>query len=214
MALASASERKALHVLGLIASLNRPRLLGVSVLIAAVAGIAANALLLQSMPHPEPLILTRETAETDSPTGDPLVLAIQAALRGAGYYAGRLDGVAGPDLAAAIRTFEERTGLSSTGASDAEFLGVIRSAPGHNEERAATHDQEGPPSQQADSTVAVVQGALARAAYGPLRADGVVGPQTRDAIIRFQRDHGLAASGEITDTLLVELRAAGALEDE
>ena len=61
--------------------------------------------------------------------------------------------------------------------------------------------------------VAAVQRALARAAYGPIRTDGVFGPQTREAIARFQADHGLSATGEISDALLLELRAAGALEE-
>ena len=65
-----------------------------------------------------------------------------------------------------------------------------------------------------DERVAVVQDALARSAYGPLTADGVFGPQTRDAILRFQRDHGLPLTGAISDALVVELRAAGAIDTE
>ena len=65
-----------------------------------------------------------------------------------------------------------------------------------------------------DERVAMVQDALARSAYGPLTADGVFGPQTRDAIIRFQRDHGLPLTGAISDALVVELRAAGAIDSE
>ena len=59
-----------------------------------------------------------------------------------------------------------------------------------------------------------MQHALAISAYGPLRMDGFLGPQTHDAIRRFQQDHGLQPTGEITDALIVELRAAGALTDE
>jgi hypothetical protein len=63
-----------------------------------------------------------------------------------------------------------------------------------------------------DPRVAAVQNALAKAAYGQLKADGYFGPQTRDAILRFQQDHGLPATGEISDALMVELRAVGALD--
>jgi peptidoglycan hydrolase-like protein with peptidoglycan-binding domain len=56
-----------------------------------------------------------------------------------------------------------------------------------------------------------VQEALAKAAYGPLLADGLLGQQTRVAIERFQRDRDLPVTGEINDALILELRAAGAL---
>jgi peptidoglycan hydrolase-like protein with peptidoglycan-binding domain len=64
-----------------------------------------------------------------------------------------------------------------------------------------------------DPLVASVQSALALSAYGPLNADGVVGPDTREAIMRFQRDHNLPVTGEISDGLVIELRAAGAMHD-
>ena len=58
-----------------------------------------------------------------------------------------------------------------------------------------------------------MQNALALSAYGPLIADGVIGPETRAAIMRFQRDHNLPVTGEISDGLVVELRAIGAMQD-
>ena len=71
-----------------------------------------------------------------------------------------------------------------------------------------------PPAAAPDKQVAAVQDALAKAAYGPVRADGVFGRQTRDAIVRFQQDHGLPVTGDISDALVVELRAVGALDGE
>lgn len=58
-----------------------------------------------------------------------------------------------------------------------------------------------------------VQNALALSAYGPINADGVVGPETRTAIMRFERDHNLPVTGEISESLVLELRAAGAMTD-
>jgi peptidoglycan hydrolase-like protein with peptidoglycan-binding domain len=159
-------------------------------------------------------MLTREPAEEDTQYGDELVLAIQRALRDAGYYAGNLDGIAGPDTIAAIRTFEARNGLPAAGASEAELLHAVRSAADAGESPATTFDQGEPEAAEPDPMVAAVQGALARSAYGPLRADGIFGPQTREAIMLFQRDHDLPVTGEITDALVVELRASGALENE
>lgn len=88
---------------------------------------------------------------------------------------------------------------------------------------AATHPDAGSPDDPdaqhaaappaSDPLVAAVQSALADAAYGPITADGVIGPATRAAIMRFQRDHNLPVTGEISESLMVELRATGALHD-
>jgi len=55
------------------------------------------------------------------------------------------------------------------------------------------------------SLAARVQLELAREGYDPGPADGVIGPQTRDAIIDFQRDNGLPVTGRIDTPLLREL---------
>ena len=52
------------------------------------------------------------------------------------------------------------------------------------------------------SLAASVQARLAREGYDPGPIDGVIGPQTRDAIAAFQSDHGLPVTGRI-DTSLV-----------
>jgi hypothetical protein len=53
-----------------------------------------------------------------------------------------------------------------------------------------------------DSLDVAVQRALARRGYyrGPI--DGDIGPGSRSAIARFQRDHGFAVTGTINSTLL------------
>jgi hypothetical protein len=56
--------------------------------------------------------------------------------------------------------------------------------------------------QSTDSTVAAVQEQLARQGYYRGELDGIFGPETRRAIIRYQSDHGLGATGSLnTDTL-------------
>lgn len=55
--------------------------------------------------------------------------------------------------------------------------------------------------------VADVQRSLARQGYDVGPPDGVFGDRTRDAIRRFQADHGLAETGEIDATLLERLLA-------
>jgi len=56
--------------------------------------------------------------------------------------------------------------------------------------------------QYADSTVASAQGQLARQGYYRGAIDGVFGPETRRAIMRYQGDHGLRVTGSLnTDTV-------------
>ena len=50
-------------------------------------------------------------------------------------------------------------------------------------------------------TVTRVQGGLAQLGYKPGPVDGVVGPQTSEAIREYQRDHGLLIDGQATAQL-------------
>jgi Putative peptidoglycan binding domain len=56
--------------------------------------------------------------------------------------------------------------------------------------------------QSTDSTIAAAQEQLARQGYYRGEIDGVFGPETRRAIVRYQSDHGLGVTGSLnTDTL-------------
>jgi hypothetical protein len=56
--------------------------------------------------------------------------------------------------------------------------------------------------QNADSTVAAAQEQLARQGYYRGEIDGIFGPETRRAIMRYQTDHGLRVTGRLNlDTL-------------
>jgi peptidoglycan hydrolase-like protein with peptidoglycan-binding domain len=198
-----------------------PVVLALTFAITATA-IATNALFLQSRPHPSPLVITRDVpaiAERPQPEAhevrqsDDLVLAVQTALRRVGYYSGSLDGLTGPQTEAAILAFEEANGLPQTGTASLELLAEIKGAKADDTESLTELAAEQTPAAEPDRRVAAVQHALSIAAYGPLRTDGVFGPETREAIIRFQRDHSLPSTGEISDALIVELRASGALQD-
>ena len=52
--------------------------------------------------------------------------------------------------------------------------------------------------QGADESVAAAQDRLAKAGYYHGQIDGVFGPETRRAILRYQGDHGLGATGYLT----------------
>ena len=213
-----------------ITQLRHPRTLAGAGFIAVCAVIAINALFLQTGPHPTPFFSTRITTHSEPRKPDDLVRAVQDALKQVGYYSGPLDGIMGPRTHAAITVFEVKTGREETGEASWELLTAIKNtdrfdlAPARLPEEfsapepAVASEQPLPPSVQqvapaSDSLLATIQKALAQAAYGPVEADGFMGPQTHDAIMRFQRDHNLPVTGEVSDALVIELRAAGALND-
>ncbi len=53
--------------------------------------------------------------------------------------------------------------------------------------------------------VAPIQRALSEFGYGPLETNGTLGPNTRAAIERFERDHKMQVTGQISDRLIREL---------
>jgi peptidoglycan hydrolase-like protein with peptidoglycan-binding domain len=212
-----------------IAQLRHPRTLAGAGFVAVCTIIAMNALFLQPRPHPTPFFSTRVATHAEPPKTDDLVRAVQDALKQVGYYSGPLDGIMGPRTRAAIIVFQGKTGRAETGETSWDLLSAIKNADQFDlaparprDAQQAVHPITDPqldraaarqPAQVPDPLGATIQGALARAAYGPVEADGFMGPQTRDAIRRFQRDHNLAVTGEVSDALVIELRAAGALDD-
>lgn len=201
-----------------LAPLRRPTTVVGACFLAVAAGIFANAVFLQGGQHPAPLFSTRAEPNVEPRAEvqrDPLVEAVQGALRDRGLYAGPVDGVSGPQTAAAIRAFEAASGRLQTGKATAPILAAIEaSAASEAVPDQAMLSEPASVGSVADERVAAVQGALSRAAYGQITPDGVIGPQTRDAIRRFQADHGLPLTGTISDALMVELRAAGALDGD
>ncbi len=55
------------------------------------------------------------------------------------------------------------------------------------------------------NTAMAVQEELSRAGYDPGAIDGVIGPQTRNAIAAYQEDHGLPVTGRMDRPLLREM---------
>lgn len=137
-----------------------------------------------------------------------LVADTQRELTQLGFYDGALDGLHGPRTAQAIRDFEQSQGLKITGEPSLMLLDVMRRA------RAKPENTGSVPAKSADvaaaetrpsTRVLAVQRVLARLGYGPLQLSGLPDAATRDAVQQFERDRGLARSGEISDRLIKEL---------
>jgi hypothetical protein len=64
-----------------------------------------------------------------------------------------------------------------------------------------------------NALVGLVQRHLTDLGYDPGPIDGLIGPRTREAIRRFQREQGNPAAGFVTFALLARIRAAAAARE-
>jgi peptidoglycan hydrolase-like protein with peptidoglycan-binding domain len=192
----------------------------VGLLMAASAtfAICANALFMQSGPHPAPIFATRpllkqsapmpatRPAQLVAPAVEPvpanraqLIADIQRELARKSYYDGAADGVWGARTDSAVRDFLQASGAKvSAEASDSLMRAIAVGPAKRTQPPARTNDPIAEliaPSKR----VLAVQRALADFGYGQLKPSGVYDPETRAAIEKFERDHRLPVTGQISD---------------
>ncbi len=196
----------------------------------AVLAIVTTALVLQKGPHPAPIFATRpllqqETAlvpRLQSAQSVPvtelgnqgrlqLIANIQRGLAHKGFYDGPADGIWGAKTDTAVRDFIQVAGLKmNPEASD----GLLRAITASN---AKPLSAGGPSTAQPADAIAkliapskrvtAVQRALADFGYGQIKPTGVVDPETRATVEKFERDHRLPVTGQISDRLVRDLAA-------
>jgi peptidoglycan hydrolase-like protein with peptidoglycan-binding domain len=141
------------------------------------------------------------------------IAELQAALSERGYDPGPHDGVVGPKVRAAIRTYQADAGLPPTGEATASLLAHIQSAtedaddgstgaPGDVGTNAPPYGRDA----ALDQAMARFEGELQRRMYYVGEVDGEVDDQTRAAIRAYQRDAGLPVTGEPSAELARQLR--------
>lgn len=116
---------------------------------------------------------------------------MQIMLNGLGFDTRGIDGVIGPKTQAAISGFQKAYGLYASGQADQETINTMH----HSFMNDAIY-----------LTGHVIQALLLNAGYSPGKIDGVVGRNTQAAIINYQRNHGLYASGQVDDDTLMQLK--------
>jgi peptidoglycan hydrolase-like protein with peptidoglycan-binding domain len=197
----------------------------------ATFAIFINALFMQKGPHPAPIFATRPVAKQAVPLAPPRPQVVQPApiavpvpapdvvatrtqtisdiqreLNRRGFYDGAVDGVWGARTDAAARDFAQATGFKmNVEANEALLRAIVAS----NAKRAAAE-----PARTNDPIAALIapskpvlaiQRALADFGYGPLKPTGLYDPATRAAIEKFERDHKLPVTGQISDRFVREL---------
>ena len=188
----------------------------------AAIAILANALFMQSGPHPAPIFANKPMpvtapaavapqrkagdarAELTRPRSD-MVADIQRELLRRGFYEGAADGVYGPKTDTAIRDFEQAAGLRPSAEPNNMLLASIA--------RSAIKAQP-VPIQRNDPIAALlapsgrivaVQRALTDFGYGPVKPTGIYDTETRAAIERFEKARRRPVTGQVSDLLVRDL---------
>jgi len=141
-----------------------------------------------------------------------LVGDIQRELGRRGFYEGAVDGIWGAKTDAATRDFIQATGMKvNPEASDSLLRAIVASKAKTQSGRAAS-----PESARNDpiaeliapsKRVLAIQRALADFGYGQIKPSGVFDLDTRAAIEKFEQDHRLPVTGEVSDRFVRELAA-------
>jgi hypothetical protein len=171
---------------------------------AFAVAIAINAMVMQGGPHPAPFF--RPPVEVLRPVAAPVPPSRPADL-----------------IAREIAATDPAPPTGSPGAS----APVVRAVPPRPAVPAAPaipvptpRDpiadvlKSAPAAPEPSRTALFAQRALAKLNYGPIKPDGLLGPGTRSAIERFERDHKLPVTGELAPRTLKELAAASGLPQE
>jgi peptidoglycan hydrolase-like protein with peptidoglycan-binding domain len=191
--------------------------------LAACTIIVVNAMFLQSGSHPAPFFANpapqpaasnparpRPAPAPAARTTTEIVADLQIELTRRGFYDGAVDGSYGPKTDAAIREFEQRASLKLGSEPNEAMLAALVKSPvrmaqgprGSAWRNDPIADLIGP-----SRRVLAVQRALSDFGYGQINPSGTVDPQTNAAIERFEREHRLPMTGQISDRLVREIAA-------
>jgi lysozyme family protein len=119
----------------------------------------------------------------------PNLAALQVTLRARGLYGGDVDGLRGPATTRAIRRFQRRAGIAVDGIFGPQTRRALgRYARPRYRSRLLVVGRHG-------WDVAALQFSLGAHGFPSGAVDGVFGPRTWRALVRFQRRAGLAADG-------------------
>ncbi len=123
-------------------------------------------------------------------------VALQTELKTAGYLAGEVDGVYGPETVAAVEALQADAGLRVTGLVDLATRAALDDALAGKGQATAAGELVAASS---------IQTALKLAGYWPGAIDGEWTPELEEALKQFQKDLGIEATGAVDAATLAAL---------
>jgi hypothetical protein len=186
---------------------------------AAITAIVANALFLQTGRHPAPMFGTvvnlpaPPSINLSNPMPRPRPLAADTLPLEPKPMEFRVpEPKAGDPRAADPKTAEKPEATASTSRSADPMTNLVKAttaAPSPSSVAVARPPAPIPVQQSAAARrVAAVQRALSEHGYGQLKVTGTIGGETQAAIQKFEREHKMPVTGQVSDRLLRELAAA------
>lgn len=169
-----------------------------------------------AVPRPRPADPAPARVETPALARTPaeIMSDVQRELARRGFYDGSIDGVHGPKTDSAIRDFEQAAGLKpSLQVNEALLQMIVKSSIEAPRAAAAAAPPAAAPARNdaigellaPARRVIALQRALAQYGYGQIRPTGIVDPETRAAIEKFERERKLPVTGQPSDRLAREL---------
>jgi peptidoglycan hydrolase-like protein with peptidoglycan-binding domain len=141
-----------------------------------------------------------------------VIADIQRELSRRGFYDGAPDGVFGPKTNAAMRDFEQASGLRPGGEPNEVFLRAVsrsQAKAGPQQRSAAVQPAATDPIAEliapSSKRIFAVQRALTDYGYGQFKPNGTYGAETKAAIEQFERARKLPVTGQISPKLMREL---------
>lgn len=137
-----------------------------------------------------------------------LVVEIQRELTRRGYYDGIADGVWGAKTDAGTRELLLAAGVRMNPEVSEDLLRTIQGARSKGTSAAAVSAPRNDPIADLiapSKRVLAIQRTLSEYGYGQIKPTGAYDPETRVAIEKFERDHKLPVTGQISDRFVREL---------
>ena len=208
---------------------------GIAVTVLWGGTVGLNAGFLQPHNHPAPIFATRgmavlpantvkgdrPTVVTDTPvlpmaalSKDPLVEELQLALAEKQFYAHELDGRMGPKTRSAIFAYQRAAKLEETGEPSGRLLAHIRMSSVRGSALVQTATPREAPSKiksPDEDLLFRIHTGLKRYGMSELKADGIYGSRSAEAIRTFERQHNLPITGKPNTDILRKLIEIGAL---
>lgn len=178
-------------------------------------GAAQPAPTAQSYPPP-----SAQQAQQAPSVSPDLVQSVQRRLGDRGYDVGPVDGVWGESTRSALQNFQRDQGLQQSGQLDRQTLAALGIQPSGQQAQAGQQEpyrsttRRGQqqsmvqPQPVSPDIVRDIQQNLRDRGYDAGQVDGIWGPNTSRALMAFQQDENLRATGRITPQSLAALGIA------